>query len=318
MSRVRQIPLFASQPQSVEDIHKQTPLVATFELFQQHLQKEGKSDHTIKAFRGDLDLLAQYTGGDTPVGDYTTTWLNRFLDWMENERGIPCSRKTYARRVTSLKVFFKWLHTLGAVSIDPAKAILQRSGPAPLSQALDDEQIKQAIYQAQRMKRGQEIDTRPELLLRLLLDTGIKKGEVERLKLSDVDRSNSQRPTVMIRHKVRNVYKERRLLLTPEWLKLLDSYIAQYQPRETLFNCTTRNLEYILTDIGEEAGLPFKLSFEVLRWTSAVRDYRAGVEADAIRDKLGLSQTSWHETSQKIKRLAEYQSHHKGEEGEAL
>lgn len=307
MSRLRQLPLFASQPQSPDDIDKQTPLGATFLLFERYLINEGKSEHTVKAFIGDLHLLAEYTNIETPIGHYTTTRLNEFLDWMERGRGIPCSRKTYARRVTSLKVFFKWLHNLQAISIDPAKAVLQRSGPAPLSQALNPEQIQQAIYCAGRMKRGQEIDYRPELLLRLLLDTGIKKGEVACLKLLDIDRSNSNRPMMMIRHKVRNIYKERRIALDPEWIKLLDLYVAQYQPRETIFNCTTRNLEYILTDIGEEAGIPFKLSFEVLRWTSAVRDYRMGIKLEDIREKLGLSQTSWQETSNKIKRLAEQQ-----------
>ena len=52
---------------------------------------------------------------------------------MEHGRGVPCSRKTYARRVTTLKVFFKWLHEIGAIPHDPARAVLQRSGPAPLA-----------------------------------------------------------------------------------------------------------------------------------------------------------------------------------------
>ncbi|HRF94964.1 MAG TPA: hypothetical protein PLZ51_07215, partial [Aggregatilineales bacterium] len=72
-----------------------------------------------------------------------------------------------------------------------------------------------------------------------------------------------------------------------------------------IITCTSRNLEYILTDIGEAAGLSFNLSFEVLRWTCAVRDHRLGMEDDLLREKLGLSEISWYETGQKIRKLAE-------------
>ena len=284
----QQLPLFPAQPTKPEDISKQTPLGATFDLFSEYLRKEGKSEHTIKAFMGDMRLLAEHTGIQTPISQYLTTTLNAFLQWMEHERGVPCSRKTYARRVTTLKVFFKWLYSLKAIPHDPAQALLQRSGPAPLSDTLNHMQIRDCLHYSQTMKKGDESDTRPELLLWLLLDTGIKKSEAGRLTLEDIDRSNPNYPTVLIHHTQRNVYKERRLNLDSGWLELLDLYRQQYQPKNTLFTCTTRNLEYILKDIGEGADIPFKLSFEVLRWTSAVRDYRNGIEEDQIREKLGF------------------------------
>ena len=106
---------------------------------------------------------------------------------------------------------------------------------------------------------------------------------------------------------MKNIYKERRLELSTDFLPLLDAYVAQYQITEKLFTCTTRNLEYILTDLGEEVGIPFRLSFEGMRWTLGVRDVRYGTEEDIIREKLGLSQTSWYETSQKIRRLVALQ-----------
>jgi hypothetical protein len=49
------------------------------------------------------------------------------------------------------------------------------------------------------------------------------------------------------------------------------------------------------------------VSFEILRWTSAVRDYRRGVDLDDLREKMGLSRISWRETSDKIVRLATMQ-----------
>lgn len=304
MTDLRQLPLFPSKPQSPEDITEQTALKDTVALFIQHLQSEGKSEHTLKAFAADLQLLGEYGNVETPVGDYTTSALNRFLDWLEHGRGVPCSRKSYARRVTTLKVYFKWLHTLDAIPYDPAKPVLQRSGPAPLSEVLSPDEIERVIAVAQTLKRGDEIDFRPELLFRLLVDTGIKKGETMLVKPADIERENLKHPTLLVRYKTRNIFKERRIELDPEWLKVLDVYLDQYQPKEAIFNCTSRNLEYILTDLGKGAGIETKLSFEMLRWTCAVRDYRNGMDEERIREKLGLSDISWHETSAKIKKLA--------------
>lgn len=307
MSDLRQMPLFENQPATIADLNIHTQLQHTLALFQHYLLKEGKSQHTLNAFTSDLQLLADYTGSGHPIGDFTTTQLNEFLHWLEFERGVPCSRKSYARRVTTLKVFFKWLHSVGAIPNDPAKAVLQRSGPAPLSYALSPDEIRAAILAARGMHKGEEIDTRPELLLRLILDTGIKKSEAMTIKPSDVDRLNPNRPILTVRHRVRNIFKERRIDLDPDWVRLMDRYLAQYAPPDTLFNCTARNLEYVLEDVGEVAGIPHKLSFEMLRWTCAVRDMQAGLEETFIRDKLGLSPVSWIETRSKVRRLLELQ-----------
>lgn len=305
MSDTRQMPLFPDEPQTTDDLNRHTSLQATLPLFEHFLNQEGKSVHTVKAFIADLRLVGEFLGEDMAISKFTTTNLNHFLKWLEIGRGVPCSRKSYARRVTTIKAYFKWLYSLGAIRHDPAKAILQRSGPAPLSEVLSLEQIDAAIAFSQTVQRKDEHDYRPEFLFRLLVNTGIKKSEAARLTLGDIDRTNAQRPILFVRQRTRNVYKERRIVLDSDLLDLLDQYVEQYGLETVIFDCTSRNLEYILTDIGEGAEIPFKLSFEVMRWTSAVRDYRNGVDEQAIREKMGLSEASWYETSKKIKKLTE-------------
>jgi integrase/recombinase XerD len=51
-----------------------------------------------------------------------------------------------------------------------------------------------------------------------------------------------------------------------------------------------------------ERGL---LSFENLRWCSAIRDYKSDVEPDDIRQKLGLSKITWRDTKSKLEKLIE-------------
>lgn len=301
----RQLPLFNQAPTTPEDITRATPLKATFELFAQYLSTEGKSDHTVVAFAADLDLLADYQGEATPIGEIAITDLEGFFHWMEHERDVPCSRKTYARRMTTIKAFFKWLHDIQALRADPAKGLVQRSGPAPLSEVLSPTQIKDCIEASQtfKYKRGQDLDTRPEMLFRLLIDTGIKKNEAMALNPASIITDDPKQPVLQVRFKVRNVFKERNIDLAPNWLPLYDAYARQYAPTSVIFDCTPRNLEYVLSDIGDKAGLPFKLSFEISRWTCGLRDLRAGYPDDSIRNKLGLSDISWYETGGKLREL---------------
>jgi hypothetical protein len=130
-----------------------------------------------------------------------------------------------------------------------------------------------------------------------------------RLTPADAIREDPANPILVVRHKQpNNVYKERKIALDPDWLVVLDEYLAQYTPKDTIFDCTARNLEYILRDIADAAGVEGKVSFEILRWTSAVRDYRRGMALDDLREKMGLSRISWRETSDKIVRLATLQT----------
>ena len=306
MSDIRQLPLFPTLPASEVDLNPRTRIRDSITLFQTHLLRSGKTEHTVKSFTSDLQLLMEYGGNDMNLGEYTTTRLNDFLDWMEHGRGVPCSRKTYARRVTTLKVFFKWLHENEAISHDPARPVLQRSGPAPLSIILSPDEVADVISFARGLRSGDKPDARPEMLFRLLLDTGIKKSETMRLTPEDILRDGA--PRLIVKHQsAKNVYKERIIPLDPAWLPLLDEYLLQYTPQNTIINCTARNLEYILEDLGEGAGISAKISFEMLRWTCAVRDYRAGTDPTTIREKLGLSEISWYETFAKIKTLADEQ-----------
>ncbi len=317
MNAVRQLPLFSTYPVNVTDLHSKSRLRDAVPLFQSYLFHEGKSENTVKAFTGDLQLLAEWGGDDVRLGSYTTSKLNEFMHWLEYGRGVPCSRKSYARRVTTLKVFFKWLHNLAAIPVDPANAILQRSGPAPLAEILSPDEINDALEYAVSLRRirlnAPKPDARPELLFRLLVDTGIKKGETALLALDSVIIEDDH-PYLIVRHKSpRDIYKERLIALDPAWLPVYDAYLAQYRPTSLIFNCTPRNLEYILEDVGRGAGIENKVSFERMRWTCAVRDYRRGDDPEAIREKLGLSKISWQETFSKIKRLTELQIEHEQE-----
>jgi len=283
-----------------------TGLIPALQAWEIFLNDQGRSPNTVKAFLSDVRLLAEYLPPDQTLGGITTNDLNRFFEWMEKERPIPCSPKTLARRITSTKSFFRWLHQHGVIVIDPAEKVLQRSAVSPLPQVLTDEEVQTVLLAADRHRRDQKPDARPYALLQLLLATGIKKSECLGIHLNHIDLDAPGGTQVFIRYaSPANRYKERKLLLPEDWIPAYREYLTQYQPVDQLFPWSPRRLEYLLEDIGEEAGLKKHLSFDMCRWTSALRDHQAGVEADKIRQKLGVSKIQWREIHLKLRQLNE-------------
>jgi integrase/recombinase XerD len=283
---------------------------AVLGVFEEHMRDEGFAINTVKAFASDVRLLGKFLGMGQPIGEIGTKNLNDFLHWLVYDRGVPCGPKSYARRVTTLKVLFSWLHESGSLPHDPAAEVIQKSVTSPLPTIPAEADLEKSLAVTQAVRSDEKKpDARPHLLLTLLLKTGIKKSEAMNMVPNHIDRSEPDAPILFIRYaNPRLRYKERKVPLEPKWLTVLDEYLEQYTPPDTVFTCTARNLEYVLHDVAEAAGIDKGLlSFENLRWVSALRDLRDGVEADDIRQKLGLSKITWRETKAKLEKLRQQQ-----------
>jgi len=296
----------------------QTTLIPTINAWRYYLTDQGSSPHTVKAFVADLNLLASYLPPDRTLGSISTTDLNNFLAWMQKGRGVPCSPKTLSRRITSLKAFFRWLHTRGALLIDPAEKVVQKSVISPLPVVLTPDEVGAALKVAEDFWKNPPHDTRYLALLDLLLHTGIKKNETLALRVNHVDLDSPSGPILFVRYaSPQHRYKERKIPLPESWVTLYPHYRTQYnladEPRaqeestpgrDQLFPWSPRRLEYLLEDISLQAGLEKHISFEMCRWTCALSDWGSGVEPDKIRQKLGISKIQWREVQMKLRRLA--------------
>lgn len=294
-------------------LHAGAPLKAAIVAWQEHMTKEGLSVHTVKAFGADIGLLSKFSGPSKALRDVTTKELENYLRWMETGRGVPCSPKTYSRRVTSLKSFFRWLSHSGVLGVDPAEPIIQKSAISPLPEYMNPDEIRAVLAAAQLYRTGRQParpesapkpDARPYVLVGLLLQTGIKKGECLALVPNHADLSHPDGPVLWVRYtNPKQRFKERKLALDPAWVPAFREYLAQYAPKDRLFPWSPRRLEYLLEDVGNLAGLGKHLSFDMCRWTCAVRDRRQGMDPDRIRQKLGLSKIQWREVGIKLERL---------------
>jgi site-specific recombinase XerD len=293
-------------------LNQNTHLTSAINSWEMFLADQGRSPNTIKAFLSDVRLLTTFLPEDIVIGKVTTKDLNRFFEWMEKERDVPCSPKTLARRITSVKSMFRWLHQYGVLVIDPAEKVAQRSAISPLPTVLTPKEYDEVLLVADRHRRAVKPDARPYTLVYLLLTTGIKKSETLGLLLEHLELDTPNGPQIFIKYATpANRYKERKLILPEDWVPAYEEYRAQYQrsspvdnPEEKLFPWSPRRLEYLLEDISNEAGLTKHLSFDMCRWTCALTDYHAGEEPDKIRQKLGVSKIQWRELFIKLKQLA--------------
>jgi len=292
-------------PSTTAHITPQTPLPPAIRAWEIYLQDQGRSLYTIKAFIGDLQLLSNYLPADRTLGTITTNDLNHFLQWLQKGRGVPCSPKSLARRITSLKSFFRWIHQAGVLVVDPAEKVVQQSVMSPLPTVLTKDETERVLEVARAARTARKPDARPYTLLALILTTGIKKGECLALALNHIDLDAPNGPILFVRYtSPSNRYKERKIPLDADWIEAYQEYLAQYKPTERVFPWSPRRLEYLLEDIGQEAGLDKHLSFDMCRWTCALDNWEAGIEPDKIRQKLGISKIQWREISLKLRQLS--------------
>ena len=228
--------------------------------------RQGFSDNTIKAFQADLRLFSRYTGANHAIGEIGQADLDQFLTWMRADRGVPCSPKTFARRMTTLKVFFGWLEESGAIPGDPAAPLVHQHPSTPLPDILYDDQMGALLGATRDLLWAPKPDARPYLLISLLLQTGIKKSECMDIRPEHIDFSNPQAPVLYIRYEdPRKTLKERKLALGPQFTPVYRQYLREYSPTERVFECTARNLEYVLEDAAKAGRHPRR---RVVRATS--------------------------------------------------
>lgn len=295
-------------PQTV--VAKQAPVVVAPPLtavsalgacalaYQEYLRRTDHSAYTITCFLSDLRLLTEFLGRETPLRAITQDSLANWLGHLRWDRATPPAPKTMARRATFLKNFFGWLAKEQVLADDPSQRIVLSRPTPPLPELLYDDEVTQ-------LEQAAAEDARSQLLVMTLLATGLKKEELMAVALRHVDLSNPDEPALEVHFPGQaKRRRERRMALPAEWTEVYQRYIERYQPRERLFECTDRNLNYVLASAVKRAGLEKRVTLQLLRDIFAVRQLRAGVPMEELREKLGLSEEAWYEIAEKYRKLA--------------
>ncbi len=159
-----------------------TPLAASF---RRHLRAANRSPRTVETYGEAIDQLAQFLAGrpDPPasVAGIGRAHVEEFLVDLGHRGRSPA---TINNRYRSLQQFFAYLVDEGEISEHPMARMSPPHVPVRPVPVLDDDQLRAVLATCGR--RDFE-DLRDQAIIRLLVDTGMRRAELLGMGLSDVD-----------------------------------------------------------------------------------------------------------------------------------
>lgn len=157
------------------------------ELLAKHIQDflDAKSvwrPKTVQYYASPLRQYARHAGPNWPPTD---TSVNSFLA-AARRRG--CKESTVFSYYCALKTWLEWLNKRNRIDNNPMDLVEAIRKPRPIPRGPAEEDVTRLL---KYLKGLAESDTwiyiRDLALLSLALDTGIREGEIARLKLGDID-----------------------------------------------------------------------------------------------------------------------------------
>ena len=244
------------------------------EQFLADLQTEGRSPHTIAAYRRDLNTFSRYAG-DIVIEGITPAMLTQFMatdSVLVGPWGAPRAKATINRYRVSLKALFAWGAARWLVSRNPT-AILKckrhRSLPPEVLTQAEVEQVMTFPLAGRWAERDRAIIT-------FMLTTGCRLGETVALDCRDIDWDTGR---VTLRSPKGG---EPETVVAPTTvLALLRPLSQSVPPGHALFRngtdrrLSTRQVQRIVARRCHEAGIAKTITPHVLRHTFATRLYNA-------------------------------------------
>ncbi len=154
---------------SLRDAHQQ---------FIGHLQGKSRSSATILAYGKDIEQLVDYLQkvGKSNPNEVKTEDLQTFMDNLAKDSYTP---KSISRKTNSTKTFFKFLKSSNLASNDPANELIHPKFENKLPRILT-----KLEYRA--LRDAAKADIRMIAVIELLLQTGIRIGELAKLRVEDI------------------------------------------------------------------------------------------------------------------------------------
>lgn len=281
------------------------------ESFLQYLATERRySPHTVRSYGNDLNqfinfINESYSGfnpGDISSGDIRS-WIVKLLDG-----GMAAS--SVHRKITCLRVFFRFLRRESIINGDPTERIVMPKRKKRLPGFVSEESLQSLLDGHNFGNDFQGI--RNKTIIEMLYLTGMRRSELIGLKLSDYDNS---RGTLRVLGK-RN--KERLIPLLDSFCRSIDEYIKMRGNEESASDWL------FITDNGNKLYDKFvyivvkryltmvttieKRSPHVLRHSFATHMLNHGADLNSIKELLGhanlsATQVYTHNTFEKLKKV---------------
>ena len=258
------------------------------------------SELTILNYRLDLEEFSRFFGSE-PITSVEYSTLRRFLGQMRERNLKP---RSVARKLSSLRSFFKYLQRENIISNNPASLMVTPKLDKPLPHFMTEEE---AVRLIEAPKDGKTMSLRDKAIFETLYSAGLRVSELVGLDIDDVDFIGNV-ARVMGKGK-----KERIVPIGDKALEALKTYIDQrpVQSKVMFLNknggrlgsrsvCDIIN-KYILREAMNQHVTP-----HMFRHSFATHLLNRGADLRAVQELLGhvnlsTTQIYTHLTTDKLK-----------------
>jgi len=267
------------------------------------------SPHTILNYRIDLEDFLAFTK-NTPVAGVKYIHLRQYLAQLRTKHFKP---RTVARKLSSLRSFFKFLSREGLVKENPARLLVTPKLGKTLPKFLSEKETAELIESPPLEGLG----LRDRAIFEVLYSSGLRVSELVGLNVDSVDIFGN---IIKVRGKGR---KERLVPVGNKAAKAVKAYLDKRpaaQPGEqALFlnkngkRLTDRSVRNIMNKHILTTSLRMKISPHVLRHSFATHLLNRGADLRSVQELLGhvnlsTTQIYTHVTTERLKNVYD-QSH---------
>jgi integrase/recombinase XerC len=257
------------------------------------------SPHTIRNYESDLVQFRDYLkGGDADakidLGTVTTQRIRGFLSQLfESEK----KKTSIARKLASIRAFYKFLERDGALAANPASTISTPKLDKTLPRIMTEEEMGNFLNAvAEATAKGEPLMSRDRAILELLYASGLRVSELAGLDLRSVNYGDAM---LLVRGKGR---KERIVPFGSKAKQALENYLpvrekvlaeVRKTAQTALFintkgaRLTTRSVDRILKKYMLMYGPNVKASPHSMRHAFASHLLTEGADLRAIQEMLG-------------------------------
>lgn len=266
------------------------------------------SSHTILNYRIDLEDFFTFTK-NTPVAGVKYIHLRQYLAQLRTRHLKP---RTVARKLSSLRSFFKFLSREGLVKENPAKLLMTPKLDKTLPKFLSEKEVVELIESPPL----EDLGLRDRAMLEVLYSSGLRVSELVGLNVDSVDIFGN---IIKVRGKGK---KERLVPVGNKAAKAVKTYLEKRSARPgepALFlnkngkRLTDRSVRNIMNKHILTTSLRMKISPHVLRHSFATHLLNRGADLRSVQELLGhvnlsTTQIYTHVTTERLKSVYD-QSH---------
>jgi integrase/recombinase XerC len=173
-------------------------LRAAIDAFARHLTVDrGFSEHTVRAYQGDLSDLAAFveeqalaeSDAAEPI-DVRELDLETLRNWLWHGSNAGLAKSSLSRHAAAVRGFTRWLVTTGEVSADAAARLKAPRPEQHLPRVLSRGQMT-GIFEGltARSEGGEAVALRDQAIVELLYASAMRVSELAGLRVGDLDRS---------------------------------------------------------------------------------------------------------------------------------